>query len=91
MDTNFKGLKPAFIDNYTAIAMSSSDEYLPYLSVCLQSLVDNASDKHNYDIVIFQVLKCHIEKRFSWKLTRQKIFLLGSTTPEKFCKMSKWK
>ena len=91
MDTNFKGLKPAFIDNYTAIAMSSSDEYLPYLSVCLQSLVDNASDKHNYDIVIFSSTEMSYRKKIFLETYTAKIFLLGSTTPEKFCKMSKWK
>ncbi len=47
-------LEPVFKENYTAIAMSSSDEYIPYLSVCLQSLVEHASDEHYYDIVIFE-------------------------------------
>lgn len=46
-------LKPIFKNNYSAIAMSSSEEYLPYLCVCLQSLIDNSNKKHNYDIVIF--------------------------------------
>ena len=50
---NFEGLTPAFSDNFTTVAMSSSDEYLPYLAVSLQSLVDNSSNNHNYDIVIF--------------------------------------
>ena len=73
MDTNFKGLKPAFIDNYTAIAMSSSDEYLPYLSVCLQSLVDNASDKHNYDIVIFSSTETVSYTHLNYPLYRSSI------------------
>ncbi|MFI3300973.1 MAG: glycosyltransferase [Candidatus Gastranaerophilales bacterium] len=46
-------LKPYFKDNNIAIAMSSSDEYLPYLTVCLQSLVANTSAENKYDIVIF--------------------------------------
>ena len=33
--------------------MSSSNEYAPYLSVCLQSIKENASKDKNYDIVIF--------------------------------------
>lgn len=45
---------PVFKDNYTAIAMSSSDEYSPYLSVCLQSLIEHSSTNHNYDIIIFE-------------------------------------
>ena len=40
--------------NYTAIAMSSSNAYVPYLSVCLQSLKEHMSLYNNYDIVIFE-------------------------------------
>lgn len=47
-------LEPVWKDNYVAIAMSSSNEYVPYLSVCLQSLIDNSSSEHNYDIIIFE-------------------------------------
>lgn len=46
-------LEPVWEDSFTAIAMSSSEEYLPYLSVCLQSLIENTSAKNNYDIIIF--------------------------------------
>ena len=47
-------LEPVWKDNYVAIAMSSSNEYVPYLSVCLQSLIHNSSSEHNYDIIIFE-------------------------------------
>ena len=50
---NIEILSPKWKDNYVAIAMSSSDEYIPYLSVCLQSLVDNSSINNKYDIIIF--------------------------------------
>lgn len=50
---NIQTLEPIWKDNYTAIAMSSSDEYLPYLAVCIQSIVDHTSSNHNYDIIIF--------------------------------------
>lgn len=53
MEENVISLEPIWRDNYTAIAMSSSDEYIPYLSVCLQSLVEHSSQNHNYDIIIF--------------------------------------
>jgi len=56
-------LKPVFKENYTAIAMSSSDEYIPYLSVCLQSLVEHTDNNHNYDIVIFSSSKNEINKQ----------------------------
>ena len=45
-------IEPIWKENYSAIAMASSDEYLPYLCVCLQSLINKTSKKHNYDIVI---------------------------------------
>ncbi|MFI3300972.1 MAG: glycosyltransferase family 8 protein [Candidatus Gastranaerophilales bacterium] len=48
-------MKPAF-NNAANIVMSCSEEYAPYLSVCLQSLKDNTSSKHNYDIIILENL-----------------------------------
>lgn len=62
--------KPIWQENYAAIAMSSSNEYVPYLSVCLNSLKLHAKQDHNYDIIIFtrditeknkQILKYFIE------------------------------
>lgn len=35
-------LKPAFDNNNIALAMSSSNEYAPYVSVLIQSIIDNA-------------------------------------------------
>src|SRR5574344_920259 len=55
-------MKPFFLNNYVAVAMSSSEEYLPYLSVCLQSLVDNSSIENNYDIIIFSDSKSKSKK-----------------------------
>ena len=49
-------IKPAFNENYSAIAINCSNEYVPYLAVCLKSLVDNTSKDHNYDIIICE--KC---------------------------------
>ena len=50
--TNY--LLPAFKENNVSIAMSSSNEYVPYLSACLQSLKEHATENHDYDIVIFE-------------------------------------
>lgn len=47
-------LKPVFKDNYVVIAANSSDEYVPYLSVYLQSIKANASSHTNYDVIIFE-------------------------------------
>lgn len=53
-DNNIKTLTPLWNDNYVAIAMSSSSEYVPYLSVCIQSVIENLKPEHNYDIIIFE-------------------------------------
>ncbi len=49
-----KIIMPAFKDNYCAIACSSSNEYAPYLSVFLKSLVAHSNPEKNYDIVVFE-------------------------------------
>ena len=60
---NYAEIMPAFKDNYTTVGMSSSDEYLPYLTVCLQSIVDNSCNFNNYDIVIFTSSNDDIKKK----------------------------
>ena len=52
-------INPIWDDNYTAIFTASSNEYVPYLSVYLQSIIENSNKKHNYDIVVFE---CSITK-----------------------------
>lgn len=47
-------LKPAFDNNNNVIAMSSSNEYVPYLSTCLESLKKVVNPEQNYDIIIFE-------------------------------------
>lgn len=49
-----KILKPVFKDNSVAIAMSSSNEYAPYLATYLKSIIDNSSKVHKYDIIVFE-------------------------------------
>ncbi len=72
MKLEIEKIDPAFPANYIAIAMSSSKEYVPYLSVCLQSLQEHISKDKNYDIVIFErnitdqdkaILKRQIEQK----------------------------
>lgn len=57
MSENLKNTKitPAFkeMKKTVAVAFSSSNFYVPYLSVVLMSLADHASEDRNYDIVIF--------------------------------------
>ena len=48
-------LKPAFSDSATepvAVVFSANDYYTPYLGTLLKSVVDNASDDRNYDLIV---------------------------------------
>ncbi len=47
-------LYPIYKENFVAISANSSDEYVPYLSVYLLSIKENASPDTNYDVVIFE-------------------------------------
>ena len=44
--------KPAFEKNNIAIAITSSDEYAPFLGVLIESIIRNSSDCYNYDIIV---------------------------------------
>ena len=46
--------KPVFENNFTAVVVPCSNYYAPYLSVYIQSLIDNGKPGHNYDIVVFE-------------------------------------
>ena len=39
--------------NNIPIVLAANNFYVPYLSVCLQSIYNNISEKNNYDIVVF--------------------------------------
>jgi lipopolysaccharide biosynthesis glycosyltransferase len=43
---------PAFDRNNVAICIVSSDEYAPFASVVIQSIICNATSENNYDIVL---------------------------------------
>lgn len=47
-----KDIFPAFDTNNVPIIFESSDLFAPYLSVAILSLINTASDKANYDIII---------------------------------------
>ena len=49
-----KDLKPIWSDNYVVISATSSNEYVPYLSVYLESIKSNTDEKTNYDVVILE-------------------------------------
>lgn len=60
-------IKPAYAKNNVVVSFSSDDNYVPYLSVAIQSIIDHASAKSNYDIV---VLKTNIAKYKEKKIQR---------------------
>lgn len=45
---------PIFKDNQICLAVSSSNEYVPYLSIYLQSISSYISKNNNYDIIVFE-------------------------------------
>ena len=45
-------IEPAYKNNNIPVVFSVDDNYAPYLSVCLQSLILHSSKKYNYDIWI---------------------------------------
>lgn len=47
-------LLPAFSEHNIPIVLVCSNEYVPYLSVYLRSLLDHVNQKRNYDIVVLQ-------------------------------------
>ena len=52
MNTLKEHINPAYTERNIPIAISCSNEYVKYLSVLLQSILDNASDTNNYDVLI---------------------------------------
>ena len=53
LDTKLeKDLKPAFKTNNIAVVFSCNNNYLDYLGVALQSMMEYSSDENNYDIIV---------------------------------------
>lgn len=48
-------IQPFYSDNDIPIVLTSSDWYIPYLSISLESLCRHASTNYNYDIIILNV------------------------------------
>ena len=48
----FGSLKPAFPEYPRAIVFALDERYLPYLSVCIASILHHASDDRKYDMVV---------------------------------------
>lgn len=47
-------IEPAFSENNVPLCLFSSNDYAPYCGVLVQSVVENSTPEHNYDIVILE-------------------------------------
>ena len=47
-------VKPAFTKNNIPITLAANDFYVPYLATTITSIVKNASNGNNYDIIVMQ-------------------------------------
>lgn len=47
-------IKPAFTKNNIPITLAANDFYVPYLATTITSIVKNASNDNNYDIIVMQ-------------------------------------
>lgn len=61
-------IQPVFKENFAAVALVSSDEYAPFASVVIASIIANANPVHNYDIV---VLTNDMLQRNRWRIEKQ--------------------
>lgn len=63
-------LTPFFKNNNIAICMSSSNEYTVFLSVVIESIIENSSKSNNYDIVVMNTNISQKNKQLLCSLTK---------------------
>lgn len=61
---------PVFNDQYVAICIVSSDEYAPFASVLIQSIISNIDNNKKYDIVI---LSNDMLMQNRWRIEKQSL------------------
>lgn len=77
-------IKPAYINNYITLVVSSSNYFVPYLSVLLISLYKNSTDIYNYDIIIFENDITEINKQTLRKIVEKENISLRFYNPSIF-------
>lgn len=82
-------LKPIWDSNYSAIVMSCSNEFVPYLCVCLQSIVEHTSSEYNYDFIIFEKSISEKNKQIIKKNYESDNISIRFTDPSKYFDLSK--
>ena len=76
-------IKPVYKTPFSAIVMACSREYIPYLSVCLQSLVEHAHISSNYDIVVMERdIPAEEKGRLKKQIERKNVSLRFLTVPD---------
>lgn len=60
---------PAFADNNIPVVFSSSNYYVPYTSVTIQSLLEHTDSRNNYDIIILHTNITDINQQHLHALT----------------------
>ena len=74
---------PAFKEKNVPIAISSSDEYVPYITVMIRSLIENANSDLNYDLI---VLNTSITAKHKKEIFNE--FAKNSNLSIRFCDVS---
>lgn len=67
-------IEPACQDRSVPVFMITSQYYIPYTNVLIQSIIRNASDRRNYDIVVFhQDLSSSIIRKAQGEVNKENI------------------
>lgn len=75
-------MKPAFEENNIPIALAANNYFIPYTATLLQSIIDNASNENNYDILVLtQDIKGDSKKRIQSMLAAHPNFSVRYADP----------
>ena len=55
-------LHPAFDQNNVPVVFAADDNYVPYFSACMQSVIDHSSPENNYDLVLISKNISHVNQ-----------------------------
>lgn len=86
LNTRDDCLQPFYKEKTVCIAASASNEYVPYLSVYLQSILSCISKNNNYDIIIFERSITSENKEKLQKQIKQKNIYLRFVNPSELLK-----
>ena len=68
-----RDIKPAFKDKNITVCFSSDNNYIKYLSVAIESLIEHSNENNNYDILIFEKeIKRHFKDKILFQISKHK-------------------